>query len=215
MKHVAKGAPLQSFESWKLSGTDDWQPSYAQLRQPLKGELQTALLAEQGGVCCYCGRRVDLGDSHIEHFRPQERHPDLALDHGNLFVSCLREQRPGMPLHCGHAKRASFDEALHISPLDEACESRFSYRLTGEVTPADADDAAAAHMATLLALDCAFLRNRRAEVLTLVFDAAFIGSATAQELSLLRAAFQAKDEAGQHLNLGHVVSRFCGQLMGT
>jgi hypothetical protein len=83
MKHTVKGVAPTEFEDWKQG---DWTPGYADLQKPEKEQLLAALLCEQGGVCCYCWRSISQADSHIEHFRPRESRPDLALDYANLHV---------------------------------------------------------------------------------------------------------------------------------
>lgn len=211
MRHVTKTAPPPEFETWKASATEAWVPSYANLRNPEKQGLHLGLLAEQGYVCCYCGRRVGMSDSHIEHFRPQELHKDLALDYQNLLASCIRETKPGSPLHCGHAKGHSFDEAKHISPQDIDCEERFSFTYDGQVQETEAGDEAAKHMLKLLQLDLLFLRGRRAEAIQSVFDAEFLDSANDAELRQLAEAFRARDERGFFQPFGHVVARFAEQ----
>lgn len=210
MKQVTKGTAPQAFEEWKALENADWQPAYENLRNPEKHALHEALLAEQGWVCCYCGRTVELNDSHIEHFRPQERRTDLALDYRNLHASCLRETSPGLPLHCGHAKGSNFDEARHISPLEPDCEARFIYTLDGRILPADAADVRATYMIDLLKLDVASLRNRRREV-GRVFDPAFLATATDDELRALRDVYRRRDGQGRLTGFGHVLARFAEQ----
>lgn len=210
MKYVCKQAPPESFELWKARANEDWQPTYTDLRNPEKAELQEHLLAEQGWVCCYCGRRVTEEDSHIEHFRPQERYGDQALRYENLLASCIRATNPGSPLHCGHAKENQFDEQRMLSPLQNDCEMRFSYALDGQVIPADDR---AAYTRDLLKLDIAFLCNRRQELLRRVFDEAFLESVDDGELERLQEAFQRRDEDGKLPDFGHVVARFATQLM--
>jgi uncharacterized protein (TIGR02646 family) len=212
MKHVVKGPSPEGFEAWKASGNSSWQPTYAVLQNPEKKLLHETLLKEQRWVCCYCGRGISLQDSHIEHFRPQESHPALALDFRNLFASCIRERNPGAPLHCGHAKGNTFDEANHIDPLDPACEQRFLYALDGAILPADDADAAARYMRDILKLDLPFLRNRRLDVLERVFDVEFLETASDAELQALIRAFRSADEQGQLESFGHVVARYAEQL---
>lgn len=211
MKHVTKGSPAPDFEAWKVSDDPNWIPGYCDLQNPQKRKLHESLLSEQGWVCCYCGRHIDLQNSHIEHFRPQERYADLALNFENLHASCIRETQPGMPLHCGHAKGADFDEALQISPLDAHCESRFTYTLDGGIIPSDVADAQAAYMVELLKLDIAFLRNRRGSEVSSVFDAAFLATATLQELEALRDYFRTRSAEGKAQSFGHVLARFAEQ----
>jgi len=215
MKHVAKGSSPIDFEDWKAKANEDWQPSYAALQNPEKRNLHEALLVQQGHVCCYCGRSVTLADSHIEHFRPQKQHDDLALEFSNLFASCIRETQPGVPLHCGHAKGHDFDEANAISPVDTDCEQRFIYIAgNGAIQPADDTDTAALYMRGLLKLDIEFLRNRREEVLKRVFDNDFVQEASTSDLERLAQAFRRPDGSGRLDGFGHVLARYAEQLLG-
>lgn len=215
MKHVSKGASPIDFEDWKAKANEDWQPSYSVLQNPEKRKLHEALLAEQGHVCCYCGRSVTLADSHIEHFRPQEQHVELALEFSNLFASCIRETQPGVPLHCGHAKGHDFDEAGAISPLDAGCEQRFIYIAdTGTIHAADDTDTGALYMRDLLKLNIKFLRNRREEVLKQVYDDEFVQGASTSELERLAQAFRRPDDSGRLDGFGHVLARYAEQLLG-
>lgn len=211
MKHVTKGSPAPEFVAWKVSDDPNWAPGYNDLQNPQKRKLHESLLSEQGWVCCYCGRQIDLHDSHIEHFRPQERYDNLALSYVNLHASCIRETKPGSPLHCGHAKGSEFDETLHISPLDAHCESRFAYTLDGSIIPSDAADAQAAYMVELLQLDIAFLRNRRGSQVRSVFAPAFLETVTMQELEKLRDSCRVRDAQGKVQSFGHVLARFAEQ----
>ncbi len=209
MKFVSKGNEPDSFRDWKSTADENWQPTYDALQNPEKRDLHRALLNEQGFVCCYCGRSIDLGDSHIEHFRPQEKREDLALDFSNLHCSCIRGNMPGIPLHCGHRKGSNFDEDLYVSPIEAGCEQRFRYTLVGEVL---ALDARAAYMTTLLGLDIEFLRNRRKDAMEGVFDDDFLTSATHQELTAIRDRFRQVDQ-GVLPSFGHVLARYAEQLL--
>jgi uncharacterized protein (TIGR02646 family) len=214
MKHVRK-APEEPavFTAWKAKASADWQPAYENLQNPEKHTLHAALLAEQGYVCCYCGCAITQTDSHIEHFRPQESHADLALEYRNLHASCMRETHPGIPLHCGHAKGRDFDQDKAISPLDAHCEQRFIYALDGSIKPARDEDVAAHYMRELLKLDIAFLRNRRANVLQKIFDPDFLDSASREELQRLAQSFRQPDKNGRLTGFGHVVARFAEDLL--
>ena len=212
MKHVSKGEPPASFEEWKAKANEDWQPAYDSFPNPQKSELHDALLRDQGWVCCYCGCEISQADSHIEHFRPQSKYPDQALSFGNLFASCLRDVDPGSPLHCGHAKDNDFDEVLCVSPLEDRCEQRFTYKWDGHVEPASGD-ANAEYMCGLLKLDIAFLCNRRKEVLQRIFGHEFLSTVTDAELSQLRDAFRRRDTRGHLPSFGHVVARYAEQLL--
>lgn len=216
MKHVTKGAAPIDFETWKAQANEEWTPTYDNLQNPEKRNLHRALLAEQGSVCCYCGRSITLDDSHIEHFKPQERYEALQLDYTNLHASCLRGQQRSMPRHCGHAKDNGFDEDLHIAPLDPSCERRFMYTFRGSIVPTDRGDDRAKFMVDLLALDTSALQHLRNEVLSRIFDPDFLASATDEDLMRLRNGFRTPDATGKLPDLGHVVARYVEQsLAGT
>ncbi|WP_455925172.1 retron system putative HNH endonuclease [Pseudomonas putida] len=210
MRQVFKGTEPDSLIQWKAMANEEWSPSYPALQNPEKRCLHKSLLQEQGYLCCYCGYAIDLGSSHIEHFRPQELYEPLALDYANLHASCLRQTAPGNPMYCGHHKGNWFDETLHISPLQEGCEQRFRYSLNGEITAASPTDASAAKMIDILALDIAFLRNRRKETLAGIFDDQFLIDATPEELKQLISLCR---RPGHARSLGHVMARYAEQLL--
>jgi uncharacterized protein (TIGR02646 family) len=213
MKRVVKGAEPQLFKDWKALASEDWRPRYCDLRDPEKGALHDALLAEQGGVCCYCGRCVSRADSHIEHFRPQEAYDSNALDYGNLHASCIRETLPGLPLHCGHAKGGVFDEKAIIEPTDPDCERRFIYPPDGSIASAVKEDDSAAYMIQLLKLDLAILRDRRADALGKVFDPVFLETMSREELMDVVSAYRAPDASGSMTDFGHVIARHAERLL--
>ena len=213
MKRVLKGTEPASFTDWKSSANDEWAPTYPTLQNPQKRELHEALLQEQGSLCCYCGREIEAATSHIEHFRPQEQFEALALDYENLLASCLRETRPGNPLHCGHRKGNWLEEALHISPMDEQCELRFRYLQNGEIQPTDSEDLPAAKMIEILALDIAYLNNRRRDTIRRLFDDEFIASVSNEDLEHLVSVIRAASVSDQK-PFDHIIARFAEQLLG-
>jgi uncharacterized protein (TIGR02646 family) len=213
MKHVAKGESPPSFEAWKDKANADWQPTYRQLADPEKHDVHNALLAEQGWVCCYCGREINLDHSHIEHFRPQHPYTELELSFDNMHASCLRRLDPGTPLHCGHAKKNHFDENLFVDPQDPSCEKRFAYSALGQIVPTDPSDGRAIYMAKLLSLDSPVLQAMRSEAINKVLGAEFLASLNDDDLRRLRDAYRARDEQGKLLPFGHVIARYAEQYL--
>jgi len=211
MKYVKKGEAPGSFKQWLAKENDDWKPTYKGLQNPEKEQLHQALMKEQGGVCCYCGCRIEQQNSHVEHFHPQEHYPALALEYTNLHVSCIRERKPGAPLHCGHAKGDDFDQVQAISPTNPDCEQMVRYTLDGKIIP---ENDQAAYMCCLLELGIVPLNSRRAAVLAGVFDKDFLVNATHEELMRLREGYRQLDEEDRLPDFGHVVVRYAEQLAG-
>lgn len=212
MKQVFKESEPASFTQWKASSNEEWTPTYPTLQNPEKRDLHNSLLLEQGFLCCYCGRDIEPASSHIEHFRPQEDFDELALEYRNLHASCIRETKPGSPLHCGHAKANWFDETQHISPMEEGCELRFRYLQTGQIQATNSADSAAVKMIEVLALDIAYLSNRRQDVIERVFDPTFVSAASKEDFRVLIAALRSTP-LGEQQAFDHVVARFAEQLL--
>ncbi|MDM8565414.1 hypothetical protein QUF74_07150 [Candidatus Halobeggiatoa sp. HSG11] len=54
MKYINKGKEPIEFAEWKGLANENWQPSYDDLQNPEKTIVRTALMEEQGYICCYC-----------------------------------------------------------------------------------------------------------------------------------------------------------------
>jgi uncharacterized protein (TIGR02646 family) len=197
MKYISKSAEPEVFRRWKAGANEDWQPSYDELAVPEKQAVRLSLLAEQGHLCCYCGQRVGVNDSHIEHLEPQSVAPDRALAYDNLLLSCGRD-RWGVPLerprgdkikrpHCG---RARGNELLPVTPLQPDCGQHFQFVSDGaavRIRPAgDADQQQrAARTIELLVLDHIVLDRNRAAALALFLDEWRAGSVDGSSLARL------------------------------
>ncbi len=54
-----------------------------------KAKLRQVMYGEQGSICVYCERRLSEGGSpRVEHWRPVNAAPELALHWNNLYLSC-------------------------------------------------------------------------------------------------------------------------------
>ena len=52
-------------------------------------EIKAALKAMFHSKCAYCESYIEhVSDSHIEHYRPKSKFPDLTFDWENLLLSC-------------------------------------------------------------------------------------------------------------------------------
>ena len=80
--------------------------------------VKQALLRDQGGICAYCMRRIDLGSSHVEHIVPQAegRGSDdpLSVDYGNMLAVCDGFKGDDNGLTCD---RARGNKHMTVNPL--------------------------------------------------------------------------------------------------
>jgi len=180
MKHVKKGSEPTFFTDWKQGESEDWNPGWGDFdsSRTAKKRFKEHLMDEQGAICCYCNGRTELVDSHIEHFRPRSKYPDLVLDYDNLLLSCQRDGARGTPQHCGMRKDKWFDESLTVSPLDPACESAFEYRAKGGVRGATA---AGKKTVCRLGLDIKKLRILREAAITAALEEIDVNDTTQVE----------------------------------
>ncbi len=128
------------------------------------------MLYEQGYICCYCERRIEQENSHIEHFKPRSRFPEEELVYKNMLVSCQLALKPKEPRHCGMLKGEWYDEQWLVSPLTAACETRFRYTADGRVYPSLDSDEAASVTIEKLGLDIDKLRAFRRGVIAALLE---------------------------------------------
>jgi uncharacterized protein (TIGR02646 family) len=198
MKYIKKDSNCEPncLAQFKSLENSEWQPTYDNLKNPEKKELHKYLLTEQGYICCYCGDRIQLDNSHIEHFCPQESHPELQLDYRNLLASCLRQPDAGDPLHCGVSKGNWHDRHLLVSPTIADCGEFFEYRDNGTIVPTkDANkQAAAAETIERLKLDIPKLNTARKRSIEGLLE----GDLTIDEVDLLIDGFSSVDLEGKY-----------------
>ncbi|MDZ8186716.1 MAG: retron system putative HNH endonuclease [Nostoc sp. ChiSLP02] len=137
MKFINKSEEPASFTDWKNNANENWQPSWSILSNPQKTDVHNSLLKEQGFICCYCGRKINNENSHIEHLKPRTTYPELVLEYTNLLASCQKDTVPKEPLHCGKKKDKWHDKHLFVSPLDINCAEFFRYTDDGQILAAN------------------------------------------------------------------------------
>lgn len=172
MKRIMKGREPCEFSKWKRRDkmAKRGRPRWNRVNKKVRKKIHKSLVCEQGFICCYCEARISRADSHVEHFRPQTKFPDLQLEYDNLHCSCQRESLRGEPRHCGHGKASWFDEDCLISPLTRGCEERFKFTANGEILPHQHDDEGAKTTIQRLGLDLPKLRALRAAAIDGLYD---------------------------------------------
>lgn len=114
-------------------------------------DLKELLYGLQHGKCCYCERRLPIGEAHVEHFRPKakveeaECHPGywwLAYSWGNLLLACEtcnRKKGAKFPLEPGSERLDPEDcdlekeKPILINPLKEDPEEFIEYDLSNKL----------------------------------------------------------------------------------
>jgi uncharacterized protein (TIGR02646 family) len=147
MKYIDKGPEPEILLKWKakdkmyLRGKPNWN----RLDKGIKDVLRITIAEEQGYICCYCERRLNDVDYHIEHIKPKAKgkYPELQLEYDNMLCSCQLKLKYGEPRHCARAKDNWFQENNFVSPLNPLCESKFTYTYDGYISPTDEHDNAA------------------------------------------------------------------------
>jgi uncharacterized protein (TIGR02646 family) len=207
MKFIQKNSEPDAFIQWKQQATKNWQPSWSNFQKPEKIIVHTALILEQGHICCYCGQRITQAISHIEHFQPRTHYPDLSLSYNNFLASC-----PGYPEaqasknsvaklpqeFCGQRKGSWFDLELTVSPLKSDCASYFRYTRIGELLPSKdltKVDAAKATIENLGLNNLKLIRLRKAAI-----DAAMQGIEIlpTEDIQKLIDGYHRLDNSGKH-----------------
>lgn len=192
MKHIQKGPEPHQLTEWKALENDNWQPDYSSMGSQLKDVVKSSLIREQGGLCCYCERRLMFKDSHIEHFVPQSNDDIDPLEYSNMLCSCQNRLDKGEPRHCGNLKEDWYDADLLISPLDPGCENRFSYIEDGAIKPSETEDSAADITINKLGLNIPKLNDLRRKAIEPFID----DMLTEEDLRVFVAAYLNPDAEG-------------------
>ena len=69
-------------------------------------DLQAQMCQDQGGVCCYCGLKLQFPDTQhysVEHVQPRSKFPELVGEYKNLLLSC----------HSSELERAQLKKTIH------------------------------------------------------------------------------------------------------
>lgn len=106
----------------------------------LSGQLpdgSSVVPSEQNFQCAYTGIRVEVENSHIDHFRKQSLFPTLRFDWSNLFVSTNAKNYGATPKD--KAIRNASDNDLLIHPAVENPAAFFYHTFTGEIFPLSSD----------------------------------------------------------------------------
>lgn len=189
-------------------------------------DLQAQMCQDQGGVCCYCGMKLQFPNTQhysVEHVQPRSKFPELVGEYKNLLLSChsseferaqlkktihSKKERKNT-LHCDEFKD---NKELHYSPLQADCASHFSYKLNGEVKGRDKE---AEKDIETLNLNCHSLKERRREQM-LAYSFLTKDSQEMLDIDSLKAYRQEvekRDAKGNHSEFYFVIADLLNQLL--
>jgi uncharacterized protein (TIGR02646 family) len=126
MKFIEKKLSNQP-TSLVLYKKTDINPTYDKYRD--KNDLRHALLYEQGYICCYCMKRIDVHNMVIEHFNSQFDFEELALNYDNMLASCTGGEN-GDVQHCDETKS---HKLLTINPVNNAIMAQIKFDGAGKI----------------------------------------------------------------------------------
>lgn len=172
MKHIQKNGCPVKYRHWckKVAGTD--KEHFEEIPSLQRQELMDALMAEQGSICGYTMKRIDMDTAHIEHIKPESlcrrEKQGSDLEYRNLLVCYPKKDRKKNKKFdhiYGARKKDDWwdnDGKEFVSPLDSGCENLFHFDLEGNIT---ASNVAAATTIKVLALDHRSLTEDRKRVM--------------------------------------------------
>lgn len=171
MKFIAKNRPPKKYADWckKVRGkeNEDYRNLHSDERDPLK----QALIKEQGALCAYTLKRIDMDSCHVEHIKPEsvcraeKRGSDL--DYKNM-VACFPKEDLKQPYRYGAKQKDNWwedDGKQFISPLSQRCESLLSFDIRGKIFALN-NDADALKTIEILKLDHTSLTEERYRAIT-------------------------------------------------
>lgn len=118
----------------------DPSATYESISSEDKSEIRLNLLEEQGYLCAYCMRRIEISSSTIEHWSAQ--HPadgeddrTKALDYNNMFAVCYGNRGKEHKYQTCDAHKGNTE--LIVYPCNQAMINTIKYRSNGYVFSED------------------------------------------------------------------------------
>jgi uncharacterized protein (TIGR02646 family) len=217
MKYIEKQAQPQELIEWVREKSTDFEGAqrqwgYGDMPSHVRAATKAGLLAEQGGLCCYTGRRIAPQSAHIEHLKPQSHcvgHEDTEYDN---MLAAYPSSDSGTP-HCAygaHARENWYDHYKFVHPRRRDCEQRMRYKDDGRISAAAPDDGAAAETIRRLQLDHRELTEMRKQV---IHEALFAEQLSEAQARRLMAAMDERDSRGNFRPFCFVIKQACAKYL--
>lgn len=212
MKHIKKTSTPQLLIAWTRTKAENkdsqslhWD--YEDMPAGVRHAVKESLLREQGGLCCYTGRKISPTSSHIEHLKPQScciNHEDT--DYSNLLAAYPAPNGVSECEYGAHARKNWFDLLLFVHPLRVDCEHRFRYKTNGKIDPTNPSDHGAQETIRRLCLDHPKLKEMRE---TAIQEALFEKPLTQVQAQRLMANIDQRDGNGNFRAFCFAIKQAC------
>lgn len=168
MKFIKKGGAPHAYVGWCRTVEDTDKESYLEMPRAIKNILLASLSKQQGEICAYTMRRIDMRTSHVEHVKPESLcrldKKGSDLEFGNM-VACFPRDGMRRQYRYGAQKKDDWwNPTLFVSPLNAVCELRFRFNERGEISPVR-NNGAAVNTIKVLGLDNEGLQEDRSRAI--------------------------------------------------
>lgn len=115
---------------------------YDDMTTDVKDVVRHSLAEEQGYICAYCMKRIDLQTMQIEHYRAQNAPSgtyDAAstVDYGNMLGVCPGNKNSGLPHNGLTCDQHRGNTPLTVDPLKKWTIDQISYTSDGKIFSQD------------------------------------------------------------------------------
>ncbi len=99
---------------------------------PVRSQLRTHILEEQGNCCAYTEIRLNGNtDCHIDHYRTRNLFPEKTFDYYNMMVSCNAEGYGAKFKDKQITSKSDYDDL--INPVEDNPADYIEFTFTGDV----------------------------------------------------------------------------------
>lgn len=101
---------------------------------PIRQELRTHILTEQGNCCAYTEVRLN-GETncHIDHYQTRNLFPEKTFDYYNMLVSCNAENYGAKFKDKQITSKSDYDDL--INPVEDTPSDYIEFTFTGDILP--------------------------------------------------------------------------------
>ena len=135
-----------------------------------KNVVKCQMLREQGYLCAYCMKRINVKDSSIEHWKPQNPNTETAadvkgsLDYRNMLCVCDGNRGRKFTVQTCDAHKGNTE--IKANPQDPYTIDHIKYRSDGTIYSDDQDIDHDLNNVLNLNSEAAFLKQGRAELIS-------------------------------------------------